>query len=71
MIRTKEEILEYYTDDREHVSPIIQDYLDATPHHNFIDTVRKPNKAVQQFLDAQEQEAHNPIIDYYTMKGRN
>ena len=58
MIRTKEEILKYYTDDREHVSPIIQDYLNTTPHHNFTDAGRKPNKAVQQFLDVQEQEAH-------------
>ena len=63
MIRTKEEILKYYTDDREHVSPIIQDYLDATPHHIFMDAVRKPTKPVQQFLDAQEET--NEIIRQY------
>lgn len=64
MIRTKEEILKYYSDEGEHVSPIIQDYLNTTPHHIFTDAGQKqPNKAVQQFLDTQEET--NEIIKQY------
>lgn len=63
MIRTREEIIQHYADDREHVSPIIQEYLNTSPRRDFTEE-HKPSEAVQKYLDS-EKEKINPILKDY------
>lgn len=56
---TKEQILSSYMTD-EHVSPIIQDYINTTPRREITDTEHKPSAAIQRYLE--QEETMNPII---------
>lgn len=63
---TKEQILSSYMTD-EHVSPIIQDYINTTPRREIDNIAPSPtSERIQKVIDALEEETKpNPILTEY------